>query len=112
MKYYCILIVDDEPHIVTLLLKLLDSMEDMDLDVYYAYNATDALEIIKKGSIDLLITDIKMPGTTGLELLEEVNRRGQGTKAILLTAYPDFQYAYEAFRESTSRWVLSALLSL
>lgn len=109
MSYYRILLVDDEPHMIQMLLRLLDEIEDadsdMDLDVYYAYNAVTALDYIRKGPIDLMVTDIKMPGMTGLELLEEVNRC-QETKTIMLTAYPDFQYAYEAFRKKAVSYLL------
>ncbi|HJA93217.1 MAG TPA: response regulator [Candidatus Eisenbergiella merdipullorum] len=106
MKYYRILLVDDEPHIINMVMRLLDSIENMDLDIYYAYSATDAIDIIKKGRIDLLITDIQMPGMSGLELLQQINRFWSGTKAIVLTAYPEFQYAYEVFQQYAAGYLL------
>lgn len=36
MKYYRILLVDDEPHIINMIMRLLDSIENMELDIYYA----------------------------------------------------------------------------
>ena len=106
MKYYRILLVDDEPHIINMIMRLLDSIENMELDIYYAYSAVDALDIIKKGRIDLLITDIQMPGMNGLELLQQINLFWSGTKSIVLTAYPEFHYAYEVFQQNASGYLL------
>ena len=90
-NYYRLLLVDDEPHIIDMVMRLLDSVENMELDIYYAYSAADAVDIIKKGRIDLLITDIQMPGMSGLELLRQVNQFWNGTKTIVLTANPEFR---------------------
>lgn len=48
-NYYRLLLVDDEPHIIDMVMRLLDSVENMELDIYYAYSAADAVDIIKKG---------------------------------------------------------------
>ena len=105
-NYYRLLLVDDEPHIIDMVMRLLDSVENMELDIYYAYSAADAVDIIKKGRIDLLITDIQMPGMSGLELLRQVNQFWNGTKTIVLTAYPEFRYAYEVFRQYGAGYLL------
>lgn len=61
-----------------------------------ATNGVDALEMAKHHTIDILITDIKMPGLNGLELIKEINALGKGIKVILISAYEQFEFAQEA----------------
>lgn len=80
-----ILCVDDEEHIVNSLKRVL-RREDK---VLTATSATDALEILKSHDVDLLITDMRMPGMNGAELLAEVRRLELDPARILLTGYTD-----------------------
>ncbi|MBC8382338.1 MAG: response regulator [Candidatus Cloacimonetes bacterium] len=66
-----ILCVEDE-HIILQSLK--DMLEDKVRNLYLAMNAKEALELFKKHKPDLVITDIKMPGMDGLELLRKVKK--------------------------------------
>jgi two-component system response regulator YesN len=108
MKIYRLLIVDDEPHVVDAIITLLESQADLTLDIYFAYNGKQAIEIIKKGKIDLLMTDIKMPGMSGIELVDMVNRLWPTCRTIFLTAYPDFNYAYQAIQKHAVNYILKA----
>jgi two-component system response regulator YesN len=58
-----------------------------------AENGLAALEFIEVHPVDLLITDIRMPGMDGLELCSEVRKRHRDMLIILLTGYADFEYA-------------------
>lgn len=91
-----LLIADDEQII-------LDGIsESIDWDSYgikvagTATNGIDALELAKRLCIDILVTDIKMPGLEGLELIKEINALKRGIKVILISAYEQFDFAQEA----------------
>ena len=105
MRQYRILIVDDEPHVINMLIGLLEKTGE-DFDILYANNGQDALEIIKKGRIDVLVTDIQMPGMNGVELVRAANSFWVNSRVIFFTAYPEFSYAYEAFKENAADYIL------
>ena len=57
-----------------------------------------ALEALRQESYDLLITDIRMPGMDGLELIHEMRKQHLNTSVLLCSTYTDFQYAREGMR--------------
>ena len=90
-----ILIVDDEPAICGLVEAYL---KKKGYDVAAANNGGDALSIVKSGSIDLVISDIKMPGMSGIELLQKI-REYSGTLPVLLaTGFPTMETAIGALK--------------
>lgn len=82
-----ILVVDDHPHTAELLARALSQLGPQ-VTVVSATSAQQALQWAKHGAVDILITDMNMPGMTGLELIEEFQKRSTGRPAvsILLTA--------------------------
>jgi len=108
MYHYRVLIVDDEPAIVDETVALLEKQTDMDLQIHYAYNGRDALSIIQQGRIDLLITDIEMPGMSGVELIKRISMRWPECKLIILTGYSHFNYAYEAVNAGAVAYILKS----
>ena len=64
--------------------------------VYMASGVASALKILEKESIDLVITDIRMPNRSGLELLREVKQRYPDVQVIILTGYGQLDTAMEA----------------
>ena len=78
-----ILIVDDDPTTVRLLERSLKDIED--LDIYTAEDGKEAIKLLNKKNIDLLISDIQMPQINGLQLLSYVNKNIQGLPVIILT---------------------------
>lgn len=64
--------------------------------IYKAYDGASALELLHKESIDLIISDISMPGLSGLELSEQVIAINPSIKIILISAYDKFEYAKKA----------------
>ena len=72
-----ILIVDDEPDICELIHKLID-WEELELtSLGSSQNGIDAMEIILRQKPDIVITDIQMPGMTGLEMIEKASQQKQ-----------------------------------
>ena len=81
-----ILIVDDEPVMQSLLEKILGR------EGYKTFTAGDgsaALEILERESVSLVLSDIKMPGINGFELLKEIKAKYPATGVIMMTAYGD-----------------------
>jgi signal transduction histidine kinase/DNA-binding response OmpR family regulator len=83
-----ILVVDDHPNTATTLARAL-SQASPNVDVFSATSGKQALEIIRDGAADILITDMIMPEMTGLELIEHLNNHPSGRPAFcfLITAY-------------------------
>lgn len=71
-RIFRLLLVDDEPHVTGALSLQLEAREDM--DVYIANSAAETLNVLRKTRIDLMVSDIRMPGMTGLELLSRVQK--------------------------------------
>jgi DNA-binding NtrC family response regulator len=80
-----ILYVDDEPQNIRLFRRIFED----ELSVLTADSATEALELIAREDVAVVITDQRMPGMTGLDLLVEVATRWPDIGRILLTAYSD-----------------------
>jgi two-component system NtrC family response regulator len=91
-----ILIVDDEKNYLVVLEALLspEGYEIMTSD-----KAQEALRLIQESDIDLLLTDMKMPGMTGMELLEEVKKIKPEVPVIMMTAYGTIEMAVEAMKK-------------
>ena len=103
-----VLVVDDEPPVCDMLLSQLQAMEPYQLELMQAHRGEEALNILRLGRVDLIITDIRMPDMTGLALLEKAGNIWPYISGILLTAYPDFAYAQEAIRIHALDYVLKS----
>lgn len=101
-----LLIVDDEAHVVDRLQSTIDWASIGIEQVFKAYSGKEALELLEQMSIDIVITDIQMPGISGLQLIAEINRRWAKTKCILLSGYSDFNYAKEAILQGSEDYLL------
>jgi two-component system response regulator YesN len=95
---YKVLIVDDEPWVAYGITQLVD-WESLGYTVIgEAYNGLTALEMIIEKKPEVVISDIRMPGLNGIELLESINEKGLETKVILISGYAEFEYAQKALR--------------
>jgi DNA-binding NtrC family response regulator len=88
-----ILIVDDEPNAIKVLSAILS---DAGYDVAESQNGERALKLISKRDIDVVITDLKMPGTDGMQLFEYVLENYPDIPVIFLTAYGTVESAVNA----------------
>ena len=78
-----LLIIDDDKKLRKLLSKFL---EDAGFDVTSAENADRAIELLKEANFDVMILDLMMPGKSGLELAVELQKKGEKTPIIMLSA--------------------------
>lgn len=101
-----LLIVDDETHVVDRLEKTVPWQKAGIDHIYCAYSAREALALMQQCPADIVVTDIRMPGMSGLELIAEIRRRWNRTKCVLLSGYSDFHYAKEAIRQQVEEYLL------
>lgn len=104
-----ILIVDDEPDICELIHKLIDWKELGLLSLGSSQNGIDAMEIILRQKPDIVITDIQMPGMTGLEVIERACQQKLQTKFIVISGYREFEYAQQAIRFGVEDYLLKPI---
>lgn len=97
-----ILIVDDEETQRTMLKKTL-VREGYDVEI--ASSGSDALEIFKEISADVVLTDVKMPDMNGLQLFQEIKKLNPDTSVILMTAYGSIESAVQAMAEGASYYL-------
>ncbi len=100
-----ILIVDDEKTHRKGLIKLLYTLypEDMFLEADSGEQALETLELL---DCDIVITDIRMPGMNGLELLQLIRKSSEDTAVIFLSGYEEFSYAKEAIKYGAKDYLL------
>ncbi|WP_018757695.1 response regulator transcription factor [Paenibacillus terrigena] len=103
---YRLLIVDDEPVIVNGLVQLFQERADVELDICKAYSATEALDIAKRTKLDILVSDIRMPQKSGLQLVDDIAYYWPSCRIIFLTGYSEFDYVYEAIRKNVDNYIL------
>jgi len=101
-----LLLVDDEPIAVDGLYELLQDEKELELELLRAYSTTEALACAEREKIDILLTDIRMPGISGLELADQFRQRWPRCRIIFLTGYRDFAYAQTAIRTGGVDYVL------
>jgi putative two-component system response regulator len=98
-----ILIADDEPDIREL---LSDFLESEGFECFLASDAFDALNKFKSiGSIDVVMSDIRMPGKTGLELLEEIKTLDNDVMVVMISAVKDIESAISAMSKGAYDYV-------
>ncbi len=93
-----ILIVEDEEKIAYTLARALRRASENDFDVEIQNSALAAIDLFKTKAFDLLITDQRMPGMSGLELIAHVRREYPETRAILITGFGSPEIEAEARR--------------
>ena len=81
-----ILIVDDEEDLIWSISKTLAKTDER-LEVICVQDGDAALAVLSKRPVDVVVSDVRMPGRDGLQLLEEIRFNYPGTKVIIMTAY-------------------------
>ena len=88
-----ILAVDDEPDMLKVLSMII--REKTPYELITTNNPLEALEIVRKGNLDMVIADLKMPGLDGSELLEAVKAHNAEIPVIIMTAFATEEAASE-----------------
>jgi two-component system NtrC family response regulator len=98
-----ILIVDDEKNYLLVLSAVL---EEEGYEVLTALGGPEALQIQKSSDLDLVLTDMKMPGMDGIELLEQIKARDPELPVIMMTAHGTIDKAVEAMQKGAYSYIL------
>ena len=106
---YRVLIVDDEPVITEGLCMLVDWDSYGFKEVLTATDGDDALDKAKSKKFDLIITDIRMPGLSGLQLIKTIKSKYPATKLVIISGYNDFSYAKEAIKYGVRDYLLKPI---
>lgn len=99
-----ILVVDDEDDMLWMLQRNLNKNMD-DVEILAAHSGEEALELLGKNKIDLVITDINMPGISGLDLLLEIKNLYHKTEVMIMTAYPSSGYKDAAMSNGSLKFI-------
>lgn len=102
---YKVLIADDEKNI-RLGVQAMIKREYPDFETLLAADGQEALERISEYKPDIVITDIKMPGLDGIQLIKELQQKEIQTSLVILSGYDDFTYAKEAIKHRVKDYLL------
>ena len=104
-----VIIADDEDKICQLIYKLVD-WEAMDMQVAaIVHNGIEALQAIAKHDPDIVITDIRMPGFDGLEMISKAKEISGNIDFIIISGYRHFEYAQNALRFGVKEYLLKPI---
>ncbi|MFQ6008519.1 MAG: response regulator [Candidatus Zixiibacteriota bacterium] len=98
-----ILVVDDESIVLSF---VKDALEDEDYAVECASSALEALNIIERKTVNLIITDIRMPGMDGIELVKRVRSVQPDVGVIFMTGYANLNSAKDAIKQGAFDYIL------
>lgn len=97
-----ILVVDDDPHFLRVLSRVLSGER---FQVTASPGACDAIEILRRAQFDLIISDLRMPECDGLNFLQTVRRDGNDVPVIILTAYGEVETYLEAMNAGANEYL-------
>jgi two-component system invasion response regulator UvrY len=107
MRKIKILVADDHPIVREGYKKILSDTPDM-VVADEAENGQEVMTYIRKKDYDLILLDISMPGRSGLEILKELKSEKPRLPVLILSIYPEEQYAVRAFRAGASGYLTKA----
>ncbi|WP_160398756.1 response regulator [Paenibacillus sp. MMS18-CY102] len=105
-----LLIVDDERNIRLGLKAMLERQFPDRYELLFAADGAEALELLASSTIDIMITDIRMPGVDGLELIRRTAKLEGRPETIILSGFDDFHYAKEAIRYGVNEYMLKPIV--
>jgi DNA-binding NtrC family response regulator len=101
-----VLVVDDEPMIVSLLSTIL---REKGWDVTGAHSGTEGIDQLDRARFDVILTDLVMPGDTGIDLLRAAKEIHPDVEVILMTGYATADTAIEAMRTGAFHYIMKPL---
>lgn len=101
-----VLIVDDIPSQVDSFAATIPKDELGIGRIHKAYSGKEALKLYQEQNIHIVITDIRMPEMSGIELIREIREMGRQVKIIVISGYADFEYAKSVVPYNTSGYLM------
>ncbi|QHW33104.1 response regulator [Paenibacillus rhizovicinus] len=105
-----LLIVDDEKNIRLGLKAIIERGQPDRYALLFASDGEEALGVIRERPVDIVITDIRMPGMDGLTLIGEIAKGEERPIVMILSGYDDFQYAREAMQHEVKEYLLKPIV--
>jgi DNA-binding NtrC family response regulator len=103
-----ILVVDDEVDILNIL-KFLLEREGYEVDT--TLNGEEAIKKIEKNYYDIVLTDLRMPGISGIVLLEKTKELSPSTEVVIMTAYASIESAVEAIKKGAADYIVKPFIN-
>jgi two-component system, NtrC family, response regulator HydG len=98
-----VLVVDDSPETIELIKR---NLEASNYTVFSSTNVQSALKLLSSLNIDLLITDLKMPGESGMELIRHVSDNYKNISTLVITGFPSIQGAVESIKIGAEEYLV------
>jgi DNA-binding NtrC family response regulator len=100
-----VLVVDDSPETVELIKR---NLQTIGYQIYTASNVQSAIKLLRSVNIDLVITDLKMPGENGIELVRHVSENYKGIGVLVITGFPSIQGAIESIKIGAEEYLVKS----
>ncbi|NWG01942.1 MAG: sigma-54-dependent Fis family transcriptional regulator [Syntrophaceae bacterium] len=97
-----ILVVDDAPDTLELLQR---NLESQGYQVFTASDANKAIKILETTAMDLVITDLKMPGASGIDLIRHIRENFKDIEVMMITGYPTIESAVKAVKAGAEEYL-------
>jgi len=106
LSNFTLLYVEDEEGIRN---NINDILKHLFKEIYIAKNAKEAYDLYQKNKPDLIITDIRMPNETGIELIKRIRKRDSKVRVIITSAYTDLEYMLEATELHLVKYIIKPI---
>lgn len=107
MKKIRLIIVEDEPAILRGITNLIRGFDDVPIEICGTYtSAKNALEEIDSTNPKIIMTDVRMPVISGLDLIKVVRESGRECEYLIMSGYAEFEYARQAMKLDVSNYLL------
>ncbi len=103
------LIIDDEPPVITVVRMLVDWDKYQVNKILTCASSEEALRILEKEQPELILSDVNLPGLSGLDLVERLRDQGSSAQVILISAYDKFSYAQRAMQLDCVEYLLKPI---
>ncbi|MEO2020146.1 MAG: response regulator [Fuerstiella sp.] len=107
-----LLLVDNDPDMIRLVTSVISCAADVDFEVESLTDPVAARERIEDGGVDVLVTDLEMPGVNGLELLRCAKRRSPATQVLFMTGHSTQGTLLDALELGASDYLLKPVNQL
>jgi len=106
MKQFDVLVVDDEPEFRELTVKML---KRRGIEARGAENGEEALEILQRAPLDVVLLDVKMPGMDGIETLRQIRIQNPLVEVVLLTGHASVESGIEGMKQGAFDYLMKPI---